>query len=78
MDEGLQRSVVQQEVASLSTMAPDERLFNAARWSAREFNIMMNSHGGILSRDFELLMDALEKAVNIYKKWKAQNDRTAC
>jgi hypothetical protein len=41
----------------------DETLFTAARRALREFNIMMNMDGGLVSRSIEMAMMTLEKEV---------------
>lgn len=41
----------------------DESLFTAARRVVREFNIMMNLDGGLVSREMELAMSTLSQMV---------------
>lgn len=41
----------------------NESLFTAARRVVREFNIMMNSDGGLVSREMELAMSTLSRMV---------------
>lgn len=41
----------------------NETLFTAARRAVREFNIMMNHDGGLVSREIEQAMSALSNQV---------------
>lgn len=42
---------------------PDETLFTAARRAVREFNIMMNHDGGLVSHEMEWAMSQLSNQV---------------
>lgn len=59
--------VTRQRLAVFAAMPPQEQLRTAAKWAVGDFQIIMNSHGGLVNRDFELMMDLLGKAVEATK-----------
>lgn len=55
----------------------EETLLSASRRVVREFNIIMNGHGGLVSTEFEAAMNTLDLQVHLAQSAEAQAQKEA-